>query len=165
LTKLRGYNRNNQDYTRNKQDTRVQAVADTRIEQGIAEKFGPAPPPTTEGGGGGREEGATKRPVYTLEDKRKGIPPPPGWEPQRPLRPEEAMKLIAGDDWMPLKERKKAERETAQKAGGVSGRRVGKDEDEEEDTEEEVPEGQIDVNTYGLDEPDEDEDPRNWKKR
>jgi len=44
-------------------------VADTRIEQGIAEKFGPAPPPTTEGRGGGREEGATKRPVYTLEDK------------------------------------------------------------------------------------------------
>jgi len=32
-------------------------------------------------------------------------------------------------------------------------------------THQQVPEGQIDVNTYGLDEPDEDEDPRKWKKR
>jgi len=85
-----------------------------------------------------------------------------GGEPPPPLRPDEAMKLIAGDDWVPLRGRKRRAREAAGKRAAAAEEEEEEEEKEEEEEEKEGKElapGEIDISTYGLDEPDDHHHP------
>ena len=71
----------------------------------------------------------------------------------------ECDQFIAGEDWVPLS-RRQADRRTPSSSEGES-RTAAREEEIEEAAEAELAEGEIDFNTYGLEELDEDEDPRN----
>lgn len=72
----------------------------------------------------------------------------------------ECDQVIAGEDWVPLS-RRQADRRTPSSSEGES-RTAAREEEIEEaaEAEAELAEGEIDFNTYGLEELDEDEDPR-----
>ena len=61
--------------------------------------------------------------------------------------------MIAGDDWVPLRERERRRRESSTEVVGEEG---GRGEQGGWEGEEELGPGEIDVDTYGLDEPDDD---------